>query len=308
MNNGNTATLTATANSGRVPLIFYLSSIIFLLTACTTIPDRPPTPTPQHSGTLDDIARTLPGEYSNYLQWREHEDPATGPVTLEILHEPMVDPQWARFLLRQTSPEQRPRRFALELTPGEPPDRFEGVFIPLDMAAAGQCQMHFRLLSAGLSGETRPDDCRFGDGEQAVGLLKEIAFDGQQIVIADQLFDLDQGEAVGETQVLRFFRQRRFHGWAGVRDGDGWRLAQDLILHSEGDEIIPTDAYGRDLGVRLQLARILWREDQPPILRLSVYDTDSGRLLGYAWADPDAMQLGINLPEVQAGLTATSVD
>lgn len=285
---------------------FILAIFTVLLGACTTTPDRAPSPDQAHLRALGEVAQALPGVYSNHMQWRQGASEAAGPYTLEVRRDGSGDPRWLRILLAQSAAGEATRRFALELTPGARPDQFQGQFLPLGTAGAllEPCNMNFTLVSAGFSGETDPLECRFGEGDQAVGLLKEIAFDGQQIVIADQLYDPASRTPLDDVRTLRFFRERRFHGWAGVRQGDSWRLASELVLHSEGDQIVPEDADGRSLGLRLQLARVLWREDQPPILRLSVYDEATGQLLGYSWADPDATQLGINLPDFQAGLTA----
>lgn len=283
-------------------------SIAAFLSACTTTPERSSSssPTQEQLRALDRIARVLPGNYSNHMQWRQDGAEGDGPYSLTVRLDAATVPGTAAFLLEQSAADGPARRFALELAPSPSAGGFEGLFLPLDATPDNRphCRMYFTLVSAGFTGETNPRECRFENDERSVGLLKEIAFDGQQIVIADQLRDLAQGAPLDEPRVLRFFRKRHFDGWAGVRDGDGWRLSDELTLHSEGDETVPSDAHGRSLGLRLQLARILWHEDQPPILRLSVHDEASGKLLGYAWADPDATQLGINLSEVQVGLSA----
>lgn len=288
----------------RLPFIAFLS--VAVLAACTTTTQRPPSSQQTQPRALDQIARMLPGNYSNHLQWRQDGESDPGPYALTARLEPVAVPGTATFLLAQSEPDGAARHFALELAAGAQADHLEGLFLPLDAAQESRpnCRMHFTMVSAGFTGETDPRQCRFERDGHSIGLHKEIAFDGQQIVIADQLRDLAEGGPLGEPRVLRFFRERRFQGWAGVREGDDWRLSGELTLHSEGAEAVPLDAHGRSLGLRLQLARILWREDQPLILRLSVHEEASGKLLGYAWADPDATQLGINLPDVQAGLTA----
>jgi len=253
---------------------------------------------------LNNIAGAMPGLYSNHGQWREDDRPDPGPYELLVEPRPVDDPGRIEFLLSQTDARDRTRQFRLELAAAPAGHRLQGVLTPIDPSgqARGQCRMNFTVSNRGFSGETNPEDCFFGDGDDAVGLLKEIAFDGQQVVIADRLTRLYTGDPAGEDQIYRFYRVREFSGWAGTRNDGQWRISNEVVLHSEGSETRPADSAGNSLGLNIQLARINWREDQPPILRLSVHDEVTGELIGYAWADEDAEQVGLNLPDVQVGL------
>lgn len=255
---------------------------------------------------LEQIGRSLPGSYSNHAQWRAEPQDADAPVVLEVLPDPVVDPGRLRFRLVQQQGDAPLRSFTLTLgrAPGE--SRLTGEFAPLDRAGEARraCAMDFIVRGEGLVGETDPLSCRFGAGESATGLLKEIAIDGRRIVIADRVVRLPSGEPVASDQILVFDRIRRFAGWAGVREEGGWRLSQNVQLHSGGGRAQPRDAGGMSLGLGLELAYHVWREDQPPILRLAVSSLENGQLIGYAWADPDAAQIGLAVDDVQVGLNA----
>lgn len=260
--------------------------------------------TTEQARLLQNIAALLPGRYSNHLQWRENE--AEALYELDISMAPVDSPDRLVFQLVQADAGGHGmRRFRLSLTPGRP-GNLSGELQSLGGAgeARGRCPMVFTATDAGFTGETDPRTCMFGSSGRRVGLLKEIAFDGVQVLIADRVVGSGE-QARGEAdQVLRFYRTRRFNGWAGVRKNaeSDWRIADDVQLHSEGGTAEPKDRRGHTLGIRVQLARVRWREDQPPILRLAVYDGDD--LIGYAWADPDARELGISLETLQVGLRA----
>lgn len=254
---------------------------------------------------LRDIAELLPGRYSNHLQWRE--DNAERQYNLEIELTPVDVPDRLVLHLTQSGGDDPPRRFRLVVSPGRMPGNLAGELQPLggDGQARGRCPMNFTGTDVGFTGETDPHTCSFGSGESRVGLLKEIAFDGSQVIIADKIVETGEPGDGQPDQVLCFHRMRTFSGWAGVRpDGDGeWRIAGDVSLVSEGGRAEPADRNGVALGIRIELARVRWREDQPPILRLAVYE-NADELIGYAWADPGAVEIGLSLETVQVGLRA----
>jgi len=49
---------------------------------------------------------------------------------------------------------------------------------------------------------------------------------------------------------------------------------------------------------------LVYRATRTPILKLAVYEPGRERSMAYAWADPGAGRIGINLRSVQAGFTA----
>lgn len=269
------------------------------LAACATNPEPPQEPDYR---LMDEVALTLVGRYSNHAQWQRAGRPEPGPTRMDIDIEPTGEPHRIMVRMRQQTGDEPSRAFMIELTPGAEPGRLDGRFAPRESASGRSCPMRFSVRRDGFVGETSPETCRFGEGADAAGLLKELAHDGSQLVIGDRLITQQTGEPAATDQILRLDRIRTYSGWAGVRDGEGWRLAGSVRLHSGGGNAEPADAAGMDLGIRLELAPFIWREEDPPILRLSAIELDTGRLLGHAWADLDAEQIGLALPELQVGL------
>lgn len=199
-----------------------------------------------------------------------------------------------------------PRRFRLELQPTRLATRLSGSFAPLDAAGRplGSCPLSVSVRSSGFVASTSAESCRFETDGRSVGLVKEIAHDGSRMIIADRVVEAPGGSGLQPDRFIEFQRVRAFEGQIGVRDGtDGaWRVGRPFELRSDGVGREPSDAGDMPLGVRVELAPYVARDGAATALRLRVFDADSGDLIGQAWADPAAAQLGIALPTVQVAL------
>lgn len=273
----------------------WLAPALLLATACATSGSSEP----ELSPALARIQAALPGRYVSVT--------TDGAPAQELVIEtrPGDDSSALAFHMRQRGGPGSTRRFGLKLGRGSGANQFDGEFAPLDSGgnAVRSCAMQFHLRDGGLVGETDPADCRFGEGEQVTGLLKEIAFDGRRLVIGERLVDPQDGSSRSRDEILTFLPAADYTGWLGVRDGDGWRVARELSL-APGGSAEPLDAAEMTLGVdlRLQYYR-MDREEQTILLRLTVNDSETGDLLGEAWSEPGSSSIGLALPELQIGLS-----
>lgn len=279
-----------------------LSALILtglLLSACTTPVPRPAESAPGLDAQLAELARALPGQYASLGSAAHGQD---DQLRLTVEREALLDSNRVAFMLIQSQPGQSERRFMLGLEPAGEPGRFKGRFAPISRSGDIQrdCEMTFQLKEDGFSGQTQAEQCRFGEGNQSTGLVKEIGFDGRQLVIGDRLVDLGTGNAAGPDQIHVFFPVRHFDGWAGRLEGQDWRRAVAFELSTAGGFVEPVDAAGMSLGFGIELRR--HRLPQGHILRLSVVEMASGELIGESWADPEAEALGLALPDLQVGL------
>ena len=276
-----------------------------ILSACATSPENEERKPQASDSILRELASALPGHYVTPARTGSSER-----LELEVIADPASSPGHLRLLMIQTRidrPDDPSRQFEWRLeTSNVDHDRLHGSFAPMDPAGRVQrrCSMQVSVRRDGLTSQTNPGECSFGDGEQMTGLLKEIAFDGRQLVIGDRLISLPGGEPMGNDQVTRFMFSRRFTGWAGVRNGGDWRMASTISLQSGMGGIEPHDAAQMDLGLRVELTHYLMSQSDQVKLRLSVTDLETGELLGESWADADAQSIGIALPGLQVGLEA----
>ncbi|MDT8450218.1 MAG: hypothetical protein RQ847_08575 [Wenzhouxiangellaceae bacterium] len=287
---------------GRPPVFAALAAAAWL-GACAA-PDAPGSPATPSPGPAR-VAALIAGEYAGRPEVTD-EPGTTGPlVRLTAAIEARNGPAVA-LRLSQRSGDSRPRDFRMVLRPTRVSTRLEGQFSPLgpDGEPSGACPLEVSLQSDGFVARTDAQTCRFGEGRDAVALVKEIAGDGRRLVIADRVVDAATGEATSADRILELHRVREFEGWAGIRDTPGapWRMTETVRIASDGVPVRPSGAGDMRLGIELELAPYRIARDQASLLRLRVFDVESGELLGQSWADPAATRIGLALPSVQVGL------
>jgi hypothetical protein len=304
------------------------TTLCILIAACAVQQERPSVNAPPATiGQIDALRSAFPGVYSNFAQ--VHAAGTGGPVTEAVIRQLTADRE-AAFLISRKFREGEVNQHQLYwFTAGSGPDVIEARFAPLgeaelalplprilDEAAARfrpGCELIIASTTDGLTGQTNAETCRFEHPEAGdVGLLREFNFGRGKLHIAERLLDTN-GNRVGEDGVLELQKHRRFRGWAGIQmdseasadDPGAWRLASSFELADDGHVEPLVDAAGDMLDFGLQLARIRWRADQPPILRLAVIRLSTGKIQAYAWSEPGSHTLGINLDWFQAGLEFT---
>ncbi|MEM7054648.1 MAG: hypothetical protein AAF446_08890 [Pseudomonadota bacterium] len=300
-----------------------LRSVLFLavviMTGCATVDSPGPASDDfrlTQAAQADQIARLMTGRYIG-LPMSASAEPSSGLIRLDIEIDPGSSATQAVVRMRQSDPgATAPREFLLAFRPEavstEPvlPNRLQGEFAPLN--ASGQpvrsCPMDVMVFADGFVAETRTINCRFNSVDGEVALKKEIAHDGQRLVIGDRLEVADTGQPVGTDQIIQFDRIQTYTGWAGVRDSADadWRLAGEFALESSGGRFVPQDAGGMDLNIAIELAPYRWNVDEPSVLRLRAFDLESGQILGQSWANANASQIGLALPNLQVGLRLQS--
>jgi len=148
-----------------------------------------------------------------------------------------------------------------------------------------------------------------GVGAQAALLPLDVERDGDLLRIrlyADQARGADARE---DTRLVRWFG-----GWAAVNgagpkagaENSDWHMDRALRLGSEGGRYALKWRDGAPSGYSLALEHLTYRDGNVPVLKLSVIDDGDGRTLAYAWANPEATRIGINLGWVQVGLDSTT--
>lgn len=278
------------------------ATAVLVLSACATPTDRDRATSLSVAalGSLEELAASLPGLYGAARRLDQER------AGTQMLLSTRAGNNGTLVLEFQELLEQGQRGFMLTLGELGNSPFIPGVFVPLQAdgsPSAHSCAMRFRVRDGLLSGETDPDQCRFGSGESGVGLLKEVALDGSRIVIADQLIDFS-GQESDTPDVLRLYRLESFQGQVRVRDQaeGGWRTANTVQLETGARPIEPTDAADMTLGVSVRLELIQGQQPAYPLLYLQAADAETGKVLGQAWADPQAWRLGLALERVQIDL------
>jgi len=118
----------------------------------------------------------------------------------------------------------------------------------------------------------------------------------------------DQARAADARADAR--RVQWFDGWAAINGAGAnataesvdWHMSKDLRVGSEGGRVTLNWRDGKPAGYSLLLERLSYREGNTPVLKLSLIEDPSQRAVAYAWANPEATRIGINLGWAQIGL------
>ncbi len=285
----------ATDRALRTPLL--LAAALAALAGCASGPE--PASDPSQPGP-EIVADRLVGRYVGQSPRRE-----ARPVALTIRRRSAPGAVPVVIELAQQAAGESARRFAVSIAPTAVPTQVEGAFAPLDAdgVPVGDCPLTGAIRDDGVVLTTQADTCRFGAGEAGVGLVKEIAFDGERLLIGDRVVS-STGARPGDDRVIEFLPVHRYRGWAGRRDpgSDAWRRAEDVALTSDGRAAALLDAAGMPLGVDVELAPYWPGPDQAVMLRLRAFDAETGAPIGQAWADTGARALGLAVENFQVGL------
>lgn len=120
-------------------------------------------------------------------------------------------------------------------------------------------------------------------------------------------------QARGPDAIEQARRVRFFSGWVAINgagpkataESRDWHMNRDLKLGREGSSVAIPWRDGKPSGYTLTLERVTYREGNIPVLKLSIND-ERGSTVAYAWANPEATRIGINLGWVQVGLDQSS--
>ena len=185
-------------------------------------------------------------------------------------------------------------------------------FDPEQWVALDACALNGVATAAGLRVKADLATCMIlipGIGASAALLPLEIEHDGEWLRVR---FYADQ--ARGPDARIEARRLRWFTGWAAINgaganaklESNDWHMNRGMRIDNEGGRAPLNWRDGKPSGYTLSLERMTYRDGSVPVLKLSVIEDASGRSVVYAWANPEATRIGINLGWIQVGLEAES--
>lgn len=179
-------------------------------------------------------------------------------------------------------------------------------FDPAQWAPLDACALHPANPATSFAGDAAT--CTVlapGIGAQMALLPLAVARDGEWLRVR---FYADQARGSEAREDLR--RVQTFSGWAAINgggpkaaaDSNDWHMDRAVRIDNEGGRYALHWRDGSASGYSLALERVTYRDGNMPVLKLSIIDDASGQALAYAWANPEATRIGINLGWVQVGL------
>ncbi len=182
-------------------------------------------------------------------------------------------------------------------------------FVEAQWAALTPCAMTGEWKGAQFNANADSAACSAllpGLGEAASLLPLRLNLDGDMLR-ASTFADQARGNSAG----IDARRLRWFSGWAAINGGGSkakvvnqdWHTQSDLHLSSEGGRAPLHWRDGAASGYSLELVRATYAERKLSVLQINVIDDASGQVIDYAWTNPEATAIGVNLGWLQVGLT-----
>lgn len=259
------------------------------------------------------------GEYNNHEQVAKSAGVPVPSVRFEIT--PLEKAGWYAWKVRQTGEINLEATWAMRslksidgtlvLTPWRAlvaePDLGKG-FDPEQWVALDACTLRGAITSGGLEVRADLPTCATiapGIGASVALLPVSIEHAGDALRVrlyADQVRGPD---AFTDARLIRWYS-----GWAAINgagpnareESSDWHMNRSLRIGNEGGRTSVNWRDGQPSGYSLLLERATYREGNKQVLKLSVIQDDSGRAIAFAWANPEATAIGINLGWIQVGL------
>ena len=303
-----------------ISIIFMSFCSAILLCACQSAPSR--------NMATEVAAASGPrawfdGEYDNHEQTTQVATIAIPRVRFGIT--PLQRPGWYAWKVQLSGSSELTATWvmrslkrvdgSLELTPyralvGSP--SLDKDFDTNQWVALDACALRGAATASGL--EVRADlaSCSTvapGIGASAALLPLTIEHDGDALRVR-----LYADQARGPEALIEARRVTWYGGWAAINgagqnakpESTDWHMNKDLRISNEGGKTPLKWRDGQRSGYSLELERATYRDGNVAVVKLSVIEDASGRAIAYAWANPEATRIGINLGWIQVGLDSAA--
>ena len=292
---------------------FAFAAVLALaLTACQNMAPRPAA----HAAVA--AQRVVVGRYDNHEQvWQARgQGKAIAPPHLRVTLEAAGKPGWALWRIDLDGTPSMSALWALREDSSGPapvlvPHRAlvaapatGKAFDPAQWAALDACAL--RSDAGRYAGDTAT--CTVlapGIGTDMALLPLAITHDGEWLrlrLYADQARGGDAREDLRRIQLFTGWAALNGGGPKAAADSQDWHMDRALQIENEGGHYALHWRDGSASGYSLELERIAYQGGNVPVLKLAVIEDASGQTLAYAWANPEANRIGINLGWLQVGL------
>ena len=171
------------------------------------------------------------------------------------------------------------------------------------------CDVFWRRQSNHFVGYMTPNACSYVSSESG----KRIIFNDDLLLTEDALWISDRAQDEEGNRVFghptgvphKNRKARRFECWMTAMQRDGeWTFRRGLEIHDQGGMVwLETEEEApQQVGIKMRNVRWPYGNNRPSLV-LYAYRPDEDRAVSYAWADPSAQRIGINLRWMQASCT-----
>ena len=171
------------------------------------------------------------------------------------------------------------------------------------------CDVFWRRQSNHFVGYMTPNACSYVSSESGKRIIfnDDLLLTEEALWISDRAQDEEGNRVFGHpTGVPHKNRKaRRFECWMTAMQRDGeWTFRRGLEIHDQGGMVwLETEEKApKQVGIKMRNVRWPYGNNRPSLV-LYAYRPDEDRAVSYAWADPSAQRIGINLRWMQASCT-----
>ena len=174
------------------------------------------------------------------------------------------------------------------------------------------CDVFWRRQDNHFVGYMRPNACSYVSSESG----KRIIFNDDLLLTENALWISDRAEDEEGNRVFghptgvphKNRKARRFECWMTAMQRDGeWTFRRGLEIYDQGGMVwLATEEQPPEkVGIKMRNVRWPYGNNRPSLV-LYAYRPDEDRAVSYAWADPAAQRIGINLRWMQASCSLAS--
>ena len=182
---------------------------------------------------------------------------------------------------------------------------------PADTIVLPDCDVFWQRRANQFVGFMEPDACSYVSRKTGERMIfnDDLLLTDKALWITDRAHDeagkLLMGHPTGVPH--KNLKARRFECWmTGMqRDGD-WTFKRGLEIYDQGGMVWLATDESEPQQVGIKMRNVIWPSgSNRPSLVLYAYRPGEDRAVSYAWADPSAERIGINLRWMQASCTLT---
>ena len=174
------------------------------------------------------------------------------------------------------------------------------------------CDVFWRRQANHFVGTMEPDACSYFSVEQDQRIIfnDDLLLTEEALWITDRAHDEKGKRVFGHPAGIphKNRKARRFECWMTAMQRDGeWTFRRGLEIYDQGGMVwLDTEEKPpQTVGIKMRNVRWPYGNNRPSLV-LYAYRPDEDRAISYAWADPSAQRIGINLRWMQASCTLIS--
>jgi hypothetical protein len=246
------------------------------------------------------------GPVSFYVEYRKGSE--AGPVVRQRIWTLSVDQELGAVRLAGFAPKDgKPLEGAWRQTEGSEGLKPEQLKKDAFTTVAG-CDIIWRRRGEGFSGATRPATCKLvtNTDKRVLNVSEQHDLSASVWEVRDVGVD-ERGVRVfggSELPPTRLKRAETFTCWASVAKGADRAIVTDLVVHDQGGMASAEFTGGNPGKLRLRLRDVEWPigQNRPSLTLYLLVDGDD-RAEGYAWGEPTANRLALDVGGTQVSCT-----